>query len=331
MNSERLRALTSWHSDWKNLRVLVVGLGETGFAVVDTLCELGCEVAVVAEGAPADYLNLAEVVGARTVVTKNVSDRVAVVSAQDWDVAVVSPGVTTADPVVHALSDRGIPLWSDLELASRLRDKGDVVAEWVIVQEYPGATTTAEVAARIFEAAEHPARVVGFGAPPILDALRDPHPYLSLIILVSESSTTWWARYPDTHRRPAMTVSLASEPTQESGVFYDATEGACVYLRGMGSTEAQVQDAEVVEGARAIGIGLDSPGMSDLGVVEGIIVDRAFLDDRAHQALEISTVEELSEAGWTIPEQLPAVMAAVAIARARDISPALIAGVLSLP
>ena len=128
-----------------------------------------------------------------------------------------------------------------------------------------------------------------------------------------------------------MTVSLASEPRGNSGVFYDATEGACVYLKGKGSTEAQVQDAEVVEGARAIGIGLDSPGMSDLGVVEGIIVDRAFLDDRAHQALEISTVEELSEAGWTIPEQLPAVMAAVAIARARDISPALIAGVLSLP
>ena len=71
--------------------------------------------------------------------------------------------------------------------------------------------------------------------------------------------------------------------------------------------------------------------MSDIGVVEGILCDRAFLDDRRHQALEISTLEELQEAGWELPESLPALLGAVAIARSQDVSPALIAGVLSLP
>jgi UDP-N-acetylmuramoylalanine--D-glutamate ligase len=126
-------------------------------------------------------------------------------------------------------------------------------------------------------------------------------------------------------------VSLREDGEDAGGVFFDGTSVACVYLKGVGKTEAQVQDADVVEGARAVGIGLDSPGMSDIGLVEGILVDRAFLDDRAHQALEISTVEELEEAGWDIPQQLPALLAAVAIARSRDVSPALIAGVLSLP
>jgi UDP-N-acetylmuramoylalanine--D-glutamate ligase len=92
-----------------------------------------------------------------------------------------------------------------------------------------------------------------------------------------------------------------------------------------------VKDADVLEGARAIGIGLDSPGMSDLGLVEGILCDRAFLDDRAHQALEISTTEELQEAGWVIPDDLPTVLAAIAIARSYDAPPALIAGVVTLP
>jgi UDP-N-acetylmuramoylalanine--D-glutamate ligase len=71
--------------------------------------------------------------------------------------------------------------------------------------------------------------------------------------------------------------------------------------------------------------------MSDLGVVEGIVCDRAFLEDRANQALEVSTLEELSEAGWALPEDLPIVLAAIAIARSEGVPPPLIAGVVSLP
>jgi UDP-N-acetylmuramoylalanine--D-glutamate ligase len=78
-------------------------------------------------------------------------------------------------------------------------------------------------------------------------------------------------------------------------------------------------------------VGFDSPEKSDLGLVEGIIVDRAFLEDRANHALEVSTLDELAEAGWTIPEDLPVVVGAVAVARAFDVPPAVIAGVLTLP
>ena len=92
-----------------------------------------------------------------------------------------------------------------------------------------------------------------------------------------------------------------------------------------------VEDADVIEGARAIGVAFDSPEKSDLGLVEGIIVDRAFLEDRANHALEVSTLDELAEAGWTIPEDLPVIVGAVAVARAFDVSPAVIAGVLTLP
>ena len=41
------RASTSWHADWRGLRVAVLGLGVTGFAVADTLVELGADVLVV--------------------------------------------------------------------------------------------------------------------------------------------------------------------------------------------------------------------------------------------------------------------------------------------
>jgi len=311
--------------------VVVVGLGQTGFAMVDTLCELGAEVTAIARDAPADVLKLSGVVGANVVVDADESIRLQALENLTPDLAVVSPGVLGTDPVAQELVTRGVSLWSDLELAWRLRDKGGPPADWLVVLHDPGNTTTVEVAERIFQAASHRTRVVGAGAPPVLDALREPVSYESLIIQVTPESLIWRERYPTSLLSPRIAVSLAEEGSSRSGVFFDGTSHACVYRKALGPSEAQVEDANVVEGARAIGIGVDSPGMSDIGVVEGIVVDRAFLDDRAHQAIEITTLEELGEAGWAVPRELPALLAAIAIARSRDVLPAVIAGVLSLP
>ena len=331
MSSAALENLTSWHSPWSGLRAVVIGLGHTGFAIVDTLCELGCDVTVIAAEAAPDIVKLSEVVGARVIVDSDDTQRHAALEGLDPDFAVVSPGVAPTDPVVVQLSQAGVPVLSDLNLAWRLRDKSGEPAEWILVQHSGDSDTTVGLAQRIFQAASHPTRVVGFQAPPLLDALREPRPYSALIIQVSPASLVWKERFPDSPVSPRVTVSWGEGSPAESGVFFDGTTLACVYRKGLGPSESQVADADVVEGARAIGIGLDSPGMSDIGVVEGIIVDRAFLEDRANQALEISTVDELAEAGWDIPGDIPAILAAVAIARSRDVEPALIAGVLSLP
>lgn len=58
-----------------------------------------------------------------------------------------------------------------------------------------------------------------------------------------------------------------------------------------------VEEAEVMEGARAIGFALDTPGPSDFGVVDGLLIDRAFLDDRRNAALAITTIDELRRVG----------------------------------
>jgi UDP-N-acetylmuramoylalanine--D-glutamate ligase len=286
---------------------------------------------VVADTAASDLVKLAEVVGARVLVEPDGAHRVRDLGSAPWDLAVVSPGVAPADPVILHLRAAGVDIWSDLELAWRLRDKSGEPAEWIMVHQDEETDVAVDLALRIFQAASVPARVVGYGAPPVLDALREPRPYDALIVQVSRESLVWRVRYPNSVISPALTVSLQAEGEDTSGVFFDGTARACVYRKGVGPTESQVHDADVVEGARAIGIGLDSPGMSDIGLVEGIIVDRAFLDDRAHQALEISTLEEIQEAGWDVPRQLPSLLAAIAITRSRDVSPALIAGVLSLP
>ncbi|MEG2577487.1 MAG: UDP-N-acetylmuramoyl-L-alanine--D-glutamate ligase, partial [Glutamicibacter sp.] len=42
-----LDSLTSWDADWKGLRVVVAGLGLSGFSAADTLIELGAIVTVI--------------------------------------------------------------------------------------------------------------------------------------------------------------------------------------------------------------------------------------------------------------------------------------------
>jgi UDP-N-acetylmuramoylalanine--D-glutamate ligase len=326
-----LDTLTSWHSDWSGLRVVVVGLDATGFAVVDTLVELGAEVAALAPEAHDDVVRIAEVIGASVLVSSDDQARVAAALDHRADLAVVSPEITRDDAVAVALVEAGVPVWSDVDFAWRVRDKSDVVAQWVLVVGETDGPRIADLAARILVADGHMARHVGLGSAPLLDALRDPEPYATLVVSAGSAGLGWWQRYPETLRRPFLTVSLGDGAEDPTGTRFDATTNACIYRRSVGPTEDMVKDADVLEGARAIGVGLDSPGMSDLGLVEGILCDRAFLEDRAHQAFEISTTEELQEAGWAIPDDLPAVLAAIAIARSFDVPPALIAGVVTLP
>jgi UDP-N-acetylmuramoylalanine--D-glutamate ligase len=80
----------------------------------------------------------------------------------------------------------------------------------------------------------------------------------------------------------------------------------------------------VREGARAIGFGPGVPGPSEVGIVEGVLVDRAFLDDRHRSALELATLEDLREADLLAPHAVANVLAASALARAAGVAPAAI-------
>lgn len=91
MSGSRLDTLTSWHADWKGLRVAVLGLSVTGFSVADTLAELGADVLVVTESADEEYARLLPVIGAR-LWTGSLAAVPAELLAFTPDVVVASPG-----------------------------------------------------------------------------------------------------------------------------------------------------------------------------------------------------------------------------------------------
>jgi UDP-N-acetylmuramoylalanine--D-glutamate ligase len=335
---ERLDALRSWHADWRGLRVAVLGLSMTGFAAADTLAELGAEVLVVTESADPEYERLLPVIGASLHVgaLDAVPDEL---EAFAPEVVVASPGFAPHHPVIRWTQGEGIALWGDVELAWRVRDKvvraDGSPADWVLVTGTNGKTTTTRLAATMIAAGGKRVAPCGNIGVPVLDAVRDPGGFDVLVVELS-SHQLWYLGLQTGGPAPlspwaSVCLNLADDHLEWHGsaeayraakaVVYENTRIACVYNKADAATRRMVEEAEVVEGARAIGFDLGIPGPSDLGVVEGILVDRAFLEDRRTSALELTTLEDLAAHGLAAPHIVANILAAAALARSLDIEP----------
>lgn len=336
-SSERLDALTSWHADWKGLRVAVLGLSVTGFSVADTLAELGADVLVVTESATEEYTRLLPVIGARlwTGSLDTVPDELADFAP---DVVVASPGFPPHHPVIAWARAGAAALWGDVELAWRVRDKvlrsDGTPADWVLITGTNGKTTTTQMTATMIVASGRRAAPCGNIGVPVLDAVRDPAGFDVLVVELSSHQLWYLGRQngPDPlSPHASVCLNLADDHLEWHGsadayrdakaVVYENTRVACVYNKSDPATRAMVEEADVVEGCRAIGFDLGVPGPSDLGIVDGILVDRAFHDDRRHSALELGTVSALAARGLSAPHIVANILAAAALARSLDVAP----------
>ncbi|WP_297950809.1 UDP-N-acetylmuramoyl-L-alanine--D-glutamate ligase [uncultured Microbacterium sp.] len=337
--SGRLEGLTSWHADWKGLRVAVLGLSVTGFSVADTLAELGADVLVVTESADAEYARLLPVIGARLWAgpLDAVPDELVAFAP---DVVVASPGFSPRHPLVLWCDASGTPLWGDVELAWRVRDKmtraDGSPADWVLVTGTNGKTTTTRMTAAMMVHGGLRAAPCGNIGVPVLDAVRDPAGFDLLVVELSSHQLWYLGRQVDAadpvSPHASVCLNLADDHLEWHGSFdayraaksvvYAHTRVACVYNKADAATLRMVEEAEVVEGARAIGFDLGVPGPSDLGVVEGIVVDRAFLEERRTSALELATVAELREHGLGAPHIVSNILAAAALSRSVGVEPA---------
>ncbi|MHA3947425.1 UDP-N-acetylmuramoyl-L-alanine--D-glutamate ligase [Cellulomonas bogoriensis] len=305
--------------DLDGARVLVAGLGVSGRAASEVLRHHGAKVWTLDHRAE----------------DADLQDDGAL-DPTDFDLVVASPGWRPDGPLLAAAVTRGVPVWSEVELAWRTRASrgGRGPAPWLALTGTNGKTTTVGMLSSILQAAGLRAPAVGNVGTPVVEAVQDPaHDVLAVELSSFQLHFTHTVR-----ARAAALLNLADDHLDWHGSMeaYAAAkarvltgaEVACVYPARDGRLERLVGEAEVTEGARAVGTTLGAPGPGQLGVVESLLVDRAFhapADDprRASTAAELATVDDLSHlagpSGTPAPHVIENALAASALARAHGV------------
>lgn len=324
-----LAQLNSWHADWRDLRVVVLGLGVTGFSVADTLAELGAKVLVVAKEADPELVDILDVIGVQHL-TGHAAQEDLPIEVKNFDpqLVVSSPGVRPDHAMLSWANISEIPVWVDIELAWRLRDKTTKIADWIAITGTNGKTTTVQMVEAMLVAGGKRAVSCGNIGTPILDVIRDPEGFDVLVIELSSFQLHYLGLIEPFS---SAVLNIADDHIDWHGSFeaysaakakiYANTKVACVYNLSDPATEKMVENADVIEGARAIGFGTGLPARSQIGFVEDILCDRAFLDDRANSALEIATLDDLAQIGVLTPHLMANAAAATALARSYGVQP----------
>lgn len=311
-------------SDWAGVHAAVAGIGVAGFAAADALLSLGARVTVVDDGegeAQQERAAVLEVLGAQV---RLGDGRAAVPGA---DLLVVSPGLRPSADVILAAQRAGVPVWGELELAWRLR--GPQASEWLVVTGTNGKTTTTLMLASMLAAADVPTDAVGNIGRSLVDAvMHGPHggalavevgaPQLPFVTTMSPLASVCLNLAPD------HVDHFGGEDAYRAAKAraYERTRVAAVYNVADRATERMVEQADVVEGCRAVGFTLGVPAPSMLGVVDDLLVDRAFLARRRDSAVELARVDEVHPYA---PHNVENALAAAALARAYGVPPRAVA------
>lgn len=313
--------------DVAGLRILVTGFGVSGYAIADQTMQRGARVLVV-DGADTPEIRerarILEVLGVEF--RLGAEHTLALPEDREIDLVVTSPGWRPDQPLLAAAAARGIPVWSEVELARRMQTADGPA--WLGITGTNGKTTTVTMLESILRAAGLRAVACGNVGLPVIEAALDPEGF-DVLALELSSFQLHWTEHLDCEAAVVLNVSAdhldwhggAEEYARAKGRIFEGVRTACVFNTADETTLHLVEEADVVEGARAVGISLGAPGLSELGIIDGILVDRAFHPERRSSAAELATLADLAHLGpqGAGPHVLLDALAAAALARAHGV------------
>ena len=312
------------HDSWEGVHAVVAGMGVSGFAAADNLTHQGAHVTALDESASGDRgekATILEILGADVRLGPGSTAQL----PKDVDVVVTSPGWSPSAPLLTQAAERGVPVWGEVELAWRLRDP-EHAAPWLAVTGTNGKTTTVQMLDSILRAQGLRSVACGNVGLPMVEAVMDPTPYDVLAVELSSFQLHYTASMT---AQSAAVLNVAEDHLDwyssfeqyaaDKGIIFERVELACVYSVEDPWTERLVRAADVSEGARAIGFTLGTPEVGMLGVVDGVLADRAFIEERADTAAELCSVGDLAS---DAPHFVSNALAAAALARAHGVSAA---------
>jgi UDP-N-acetylmuramoylalanine--D-glutamate ligase len=286
--------------------VLVAGGGVTGRSVLAALRPLGVA-ATLCDDDPATRQQFADA-GVATV-----SSSAAAQQIPDYALVVTSPGFPPTAPVPMAAAAAGVPVWGDVELAWRLDVSGQYgpPRRWLAVTGTNGKTTTTSMLHAMLQAADLRSLLCGNIGSPVLDALREPSDLLAVEL---SSFQLHWA--PSVRPESGAVLNIAEDHLDWHSTLADYTAAKARVLTGRVAVVGLDDPgaAALLPGAAApvrVGFRLGEPGAGELGVRDGMLVDRAFFS-AGSDGLALAAVSSIPVPG---PVGVLDALAAAALAR----------------
>ncbi|NUR88541.1 MAG: UDP-N-acetylmuramoyl-L-alanine--D-glutamate ligase [Nonomuraea sp.] len=286
----------------------IAGLGVSGTAAARALAERG-ERVVVVEAVSDERKQLV----AEELERLGVEVRFGAMELPAGVTRLVTTGWAPHHPLIAAALAAGVEVVGEVELGWGLR--GGNAAPWLALTGTNGKTTAVRMLTAILQAAGHKALAVGNVGVPVVEAVEGPYDVLA--VELSSFQLHWSSSLAPA---AAAILNIAPDHLDWHGSLeaYAADKGK-IYERARtvvynADDPYSVRLAEPY--ANKVGFTLRVPKVGQIGVVEDLLVDRAFVDDPVEAAEELATLEDVHPFA---PHNVANALAAAALARAHGV------------
>ena len=280
-------------------RVAVIGAGVTGRSVINFLSSKGSQCQLFDEQAKD---------GAWTELPATI----------DFTYAIISPGWRRAHPMVEALHRAGVTLISEIDFGWIIKCAQNPSQRWVAVTGTNGKTTTIQMVESILHAAEISGRACGNVGNSVVETLQSDSG-LDVLALELSSFQIEWSEYAQFEA--VAILNIAEDHIDWHGSF-DAYANAKLKLLAhspvaiLNRLDPEIVNRSLTWNGRKVFFSLDTPRPGELGLVENILVDRAFAASPERAEL----FAELTDIVPTVPHNVLNAIGASGLALALGIS-----------
>ncbi len=285
-------------TEFAHKKILVLGAGVTGTSVARFL----------------------QASGAKVTLTDDNSENAVKpdqVDLTNFDAVVISPGWRQDHPLVSQILSSPVELLNEIDIAWNLRSVRAPLQKWIALTGTNGKTTTVEMTAAILQAAGINAVACGNVGDTVIDAVDRDNPYDVLVLELSSFQLHWAQKASFT---AAAILNIADDHLDWHGSFEAYAQAKFSILDRCEIAILNADDGPVVLGAnrfagRKVFFSLDTPAPGEIGVVEELLIDRAFVADPQ----EASMICELIDIVPTVPHNVSNALAAAGLALALDV------------
>lgn len=296
--------VTSMSLNFHGQKILIAGGGVTGSSIASFLSSRGAVVVIADEDVK---------LHSKFPILK--PDNVVL---EEFSAVVVSPGWNESHPLLLRAKSAGLELLNEIDIAWTLAQEVAPHQKWLALTGTNGKTTTVEMAAAMLQRAGLKAIACGNVGDTVIDAVNRKEGFDYLILELSSFQLHWL--------RQAQFVSVAILNIADDHLdWHGSFDSYCqAKLSLLDHTETAIingEDAAILQGVsswdgRKIFFSLETPGPGELGVVENLLIDRAFVSDPQ----EASMIAEINDIQPTLPHSVSNALAAAGLARSVGVS-----------